>query len=186
MNMAPPPPEPEWSVPIVAAEAVQLAQPINIAADTDACAALAQRFDLVSLDQLSARLTIVQKGQNFHVDGTWTAAYAQSCVATGEPIALTPSEPFTIIFARDTDSAASASATKDTECALDADDLDIVPFSGGIIDLGEAVAQTLALSINPYPRSAGAEEWLRTHGVLKEEEAGAFGALSELLGTLRK
>jgi hypothetical protein len=38
------------------------------------------------------------------------------------------------------------------------------------------VAQTLALSLDPYPRSPHADETLRKLGVLSEEEAGPMAA----------
>ena len=42
------------------------------------------------------------------------------------------------------------------------------------IDVGEAVAETLSLSLDPYPRAPGAEEALKAAGVKSEEEAGPF------------
>jgi hypothetical protein len=57
-------------------------------------------------------------------------------------------------------------------------------YEGGAIDLGEAAAQTLALSIDPYPRSPAAEAALREAGVKSEEDARAeaspFAALKAL------
>ena len=34
---------------------------------------------------------------------------------------------------------------------------DEIPFAGTVIDLGEAAAEQLALSLDPYPRKPGAE-----------------------------
>ncbi len=48
------------------------------------------------------------------------------------------------------------------------------------IDLGSAIADTLALSIDPYPRSASAEAALKEAGVLSEEQASPFAALAAL------
>ena len=54
--------------------------------------------------------------------------------------------------------------------------------------LGEAVAQTLLLGLDPYPRSPAAEAALRDAGVKSEEEARAesspFAALAALKGKL--
>ncbi|NWN13490.1 hypothetical protein GY655_27460, partial [Escherichia coli] len=67
----------------------------------------------------------------------------------------------------------------------------IVFYSGGAIDLGEAAAETLALALDPYPRSPAAEAALRDAGVISEEEAtrlaeesGPFGGLAGLRGKL--
>jgi uncharacterized protein YutE (UPF0331/DUF86 family) len=53
-------------------------------------------------------------------------------------------------------------------------------YTDGAIDLGEAVAQTMALALDPFPRSTNAEAALREAGVISEEEAGPFGALKGL------
>jgi uncharacterized metal-binding protein YceD (DUF177 family) len=56
---------------------------------------------------------------------------------------------------------------------------------GQTIDLGEAVAQSLGLALNPYPRSLEAERALKAAGVKGEEDAqpvaGAFASLKDLL-----
>jgi hypothetical protein len=44
------------------------------------------------------------------------------------------------------------------------------------------VADELSLALDPYPRSAGAEDALRDAGVLSEEQAGPFAALAALKG----
>ena len=59
-------------------------------------------------------------------------------------------------------------------------DCDVVFHDGSAIDLGEAIADTLALSLDPYPRSAGADAALKEAGVLTEAEAGPFAALAKL------
>ena len=175
-------PDPEWHVPVAVADVPHLAQPIIVSADADTRVALARRFDILSIDTVSATITIMQKGKRYQLSGQLTASLTQTCIATGEPVPATIDQPVTVIFvpenALDLDAAA--------EIALNPDDLDVVPFSGAVIDLGEAIAQSVALSIDPYPRSPHADDWLRNHGVLKEEEAGAFGALAGLLGKLKQ
>jgi len=64
--------------------------------------------------------------------------------------------------------------------ALGPADCDVVFYDEGIIDLGSAIADTLALSLNPYPRSAGADAALKEAGILTEAEAGPFAALAQL------
>ena len=56
----------------------------------------------------------------------------------------------------------------------------MVFHDGAAIDLGSAIADTLALTLDPYPRSAGAEAPLKEAGVLSEEQAGPFAALAKL------
>ncbi len=68
----------------------------------------------------------------------------------------------------------------DEEFELGADELDTMFHDGQAIDLGTAVADSLALSIDPYPRSRDAEAALKQAGVISEEEAGPFAALAAL------
>ena len=100
--------------------------------------------------------------------------------STGEPVRESVEDAFAIHFARDGEPAVAA---EDEFFDLNEDDLDIVAFDGAAVDIGEAVAQTLALSVDPFPRSPGAEAELRAAGVLAEGEVGnaAFAGLRGLL-----
>ena len=71
-------------------------------------------------------------------------------------------------------------AAPDAEIELGEEDCDVVFYDGAAIDLGGAIADTLALSLDPYPRSAGAEAALKEAGVLSEEQASPFAALAKL------
>jgi len=66
------------------------------------------------------------------------------------------------------------------EVELSEADCDVIGYEGGAIDLGEAVAETLALALDPFPRSPDADAALREAGVLSEEDAGPFAALKAL------
>ena len=59
----------------------------------------------------------------------------------------------------------------------------MIEFSGGAVDVGEAVAQTLALSVEPYPRVADADAKLRAAGIADEGAGGAFSGLKGLLNS---
>ena len=59
-------------------------------------------------------------------------------------------------------------------------ELDTLFHDGQAIDLKAALEDTLALAIDPYPRSAGADAALKEAGVLSEEEAGPFAGLAAL------
>ena len=61
-------------------------------------------------------------------------------------------------------------------------ELDEVAYSGGAIDVGEAVAQTLALALDPYPRAPNADAALQAAGITDEADLGPFAALKGLLG----
>ena len=63
---------------------------------------------------------------------------------------------------------------------MGASDCDTIFHDGAAIDLGGAIADTLALSIDPYPRSAGADSALREAGIMTEAEASPFAVLAKL------
>ena len=88
-------------------------------------------------------------------------------------------EPFDLRFVR-----APNAAAAEEEMELSGDELDTIFHDGSMVDLGGAIADTLALSLDPYPRSAGADAALKEAGVLNEEEAGPFGALAGLKAKL--
>ena len=79
-----------------------------------------------------------------------------------------------------------AGGRPEEEIELGEGELDVVFYEGGAVDLGEAVAQTLLLALDPYPRSPAAEAALREAGVKSEEEAriesSPFAALAALKG----
>jgi uncharacterized metal-binding protein YceD (DUF177 family) len=139
--------------------------------------AIAQRLGLVSLQRLEAHVSLGRDGDTVRAEGRLRAAVEQSCVATGEPVAEIVDEPFEILFVPE-----PADGRPDDEIELGKEDCDVVFYDGAAIDLGSAVADTLALSINPYPRCAGADAALKEAGVLTEQQAGPFGALAKLKG----
>ena len=151
-----------------------------IEADAAERSALAQRFGLVAIDSLAADLAIERSNDAVTVAGTLRAAVTQTCVATGAPLAARLDEPFRITFAPQPE------AAPDAELELGETEMDLVFHDGQSIDLGEAVAETLALALDPYPRAPEAEARLRDAGVKAEGEAGPFGALAGLRDLLKK
>ena len=146
----------------------------------DECAALARRFGLVAIDALEARYALRRDAAGVLAKGHLKARVTQSCVVTGEPLPATLDEDFAIRFLPEPDDDAA------DEVELSEDECDTVFYSGGTIDLGEAAAETLALALDPFPRSPHAAAALKEAGVLSEEEAGPFGALAGLKDKLKK
>jgi uncharacterized metal-binding protein YceD (DUF177 family) len=153
---------------------------LSIEADEGERSALAERFGFVSIARLSAEVAISRTGEEVTARGTLRAALEQSCVATGEPVAEELEEPFAVAFRP------HPAAGAEEEIELGTSELDVVFYDGATVDIGEAVAETLSLSVEPYPRSAEAEQALREAGVRSEEEARAesspFAALKDKLG----
>ena len=136
---------------------------------------IAERLGLRSLDRLDAHATLERKGEIVRARGRLKASLCQSCVVTDEPVDAHADEPFDIYFLPE-----PSVSSSDEEIELRESDCDVVFHDGSAIDLGEAIADSLALSIDPYPRSAGAEAALKEAGILTEAEAGPFAALAKL------
>ncbi len=154
---------------------------LAIEADDAERAALAARFGLVAIDRLAAEAECVRRGDLVEVTGHIRADVVQACVATGGPLRETLDEPFTVRFVPE----AQLDAQGTEEVELSSEDCDLIAYAGGAVDLGEAVAETLILALDPYPRSPDADAALKAAGVIGEEEAGPFAALAALKGKLK-
>lgn len=148
---------------------------IDLVADEAERDVIAKRLGLLSLQKLEAHATVERDGGRIRTRGRLRASLEQGCIATGEPVAEHVDEPFDIIFLPE-----PASGRPDQEIELAGEDCDVVFYDSESIDLGAAIADTLALSMNPYPRSAGADAALREAGVITEEQASPFAALAQL------
>ena len=156
-------------------EHVRDGERVDLSADESERRSIAQRLGLGSLDRFEAHATLCRKGALVEADGRIQAALSQNCVVTGDPVPAHVDEPFSLIFMPEPEHSRS-----DEEVELGSADCDVVFYDAGIIDLGSAIADTLALSLDPYPRSAGAQAALKEAGILTEAEAGPFAALAQL------
>jgi uncharacterized metal-binding protein YceD (DUF177 family) len=147
---------------------------LDLVADDAERTAVARRLGLVSLGRLEAHVRLARTGDLVHAEGRLLAALDQSCVVTGDPVAAHVDEPFTLLFTPE------PMGGPDLEIELGQSDCDVVFYNGAVIDLGSAIADTLAVSLDPYPRSAGADAALREAGVLSEEQASPFAVLAKL------
>jgi uncharacterized metal-binding protein YceD (DUF177 family) len=153
---------------------------ISIEANEEERAALAARFGLLGIERLGADAAISRSGAEVRVDGRLSASVTQSCVATDLPVPAEIEEPFSIVFRPPPEVTGS-----DEELELSESELDVVFYEGGSVDLGEAVAETMSLSLDPYPRSAEAEDALKAAGVISEEEAKPASPLAGLKDLLQ-
>jgi len=149
------------------------ARSVEIDADAAERAGLAKRFDLIGIDRLRGTFTLRREAMGILVEGRVAAALTQACSITGDPLPATVDEPVALRFV-------PAGEAGQDEVELDDGDIDVIPYDGGAIDLGEVAAETMALALDPFPRGPGAEAALKQAGVISEEEAGPFGALAGL------
>ena len=152
---------------------------IELDADEPARRAIADRLGLISLDRLEAHVALTRDGAAVRACGRVKAALSQACVATGEPVAAHIDEPFELNFVPE-----PKADRADEEVELGSRDLDTVFHDGAGIELGAAIVDSLALALDPYPRSAEADAALRQAGVMREEEASPFAMLAALKGKM--
>jgi uncharacterized metal-binding protein YceD (DUF177 family) len=152
----------------------------KIKANADERAALAKRFGWIELDTLTADFVLTERAGGVDVEGQFRATLSQPCVVTGDPVSADIDQKFKVRFV---DPAILASGEED-EVELSENDLDVMETDDGAIDLGEAVAQTLALAVDPFPRSKAASARLKEAGVVAEgeEHTGPFAGLKGLFG----
>ena len=155
---------------------------VTIEADADERRRLAGRFGLVAIDRLAASFGLRRDGAAVVAKGRVEAAVVQACSVTGDPLPATVDEAVTLRFVDD------EAAGGDGEVELAEDALDTMPIDGDAVDLGEAAAETMALALDPFPRSPGAAAALSGAGVLSEEQAadqgkplGGLAALKDML-----
>jgi len=152
---------------------------LDLAADADECAAIAGRLGLLSLDRLEAHAVLSCDSQKVRATGRLKAVLDQACVATGVSVPAHIDERFELLFLPE-----PKVGSADEEFELGQADLDTMFHDGAAIDLGSAIADSLALALDPYPRSPNADVALKEAGVISEEEAGPFAALAALKAKL--
>lgn len=148
---------------------------LDLVANEAERAAIAKRLGLPSVDRLEAHVTLAKTGNVVRASGRLGASLEQNCVVTNDPVPAHIDEPFEMVFMPE-----PAETSPDEEIELGESDCDVVFYDGAAIDLGTAIADTLALGLDPYPRSAGADAALKEAGVLTEEQTSPFAALAKL------
>jgi len=143
---------PEFSRRVDLARVGALESTYPISAEAGERAALARRFELLSLDRLEAEIRLKRMGGGMvRLTGRFSTDVVQACVLSLEPVASALEQDFTVLY---------GPAEPDKTVMVDLESDAAEPFDGDAIDIGEAVAQQLALALDPYPRAPGARlEW---------------------------
>lgn len=148
-------------------------QPIELEATPEEREALAARFGLVAIAHLEAKLTLHRDGDKVEAEGHMLADIVQSCAVSGDDLPVAVDESLAFCFVPET-------AIEEEEVELEKDELDEISYSGGSLDLGEAVAQSLALAIDPYATGPEADRVRKEAGITDEAASGPFAALAAL------
>ena len=129
---------------------------------------LAERFGFLDLSRLDVSVEIARVGPDaWDVKGTATAELVQPCIVTGDPV------PETVDF--DIEERYVRASQEGDEIVVGLEDSE--PLVDGCIELGEMVAQSLALAVNAWPRTVDAPDEVRAGDV---EDAHPFASLGSL------
>jgi hypothetical protein len=159
---------PEFSRPLDVTRVPPHGSTEKISAEPQECADLARRFDLPALHSLEAELKVSRwRGAGLKIKGRFTADLDQTCVVSLDIFRSRLTDDFENYFlpAGNSDGATSA--------LIEAGDAE--PFENGIIDMGEVVAETVALALDPYPRKPG----VSFADVIDDEHASGPGTSEE-------
>ncbi len=135
---------------------------------------LAGRFSITAIDAMKAELQLAVDGTTVDARGHLTARIVQACAISGEDFPVVIDEPIELRFVHPT------TFQPDEEIEITADVCDEIEYEGTTFDLGEAVAQTLALAIDPFAEGPDADRARAEHNLGGEVAIGPFAGLSVL------
>lgn len=143
---------PEFSRPVATGTLPHGGRDIALTATEAECRALALRFDIPAIESLAASLHLAPLAQGrLRATGRLRARVVQLCVVSLEPFAQEVEAPVELIFVP------RALLAEESDGGIDPDAPDEEPYDSDRVDLGEAVAQTLSLALDPWPRNPAAE-----------------------------
>lgn len=147
-------PQPEFSRPVDISGLGTGEHTVEIEADADEREALGVRFGLRALEHLCADVRLARaKGSagTVRLQARLVADVVQSCVVTLVPVSAHIDERVELLFAPAQALVSGGDVVID---ALGEDPPE--PLIDKAIDIGEVVAEYLALALDPYPRAADA------------------------------
>jgi len=150
-------------------------EPVLLEPDEAERRRLAARFDLTAIAAMRAEVALAVEGTEVTATGRLTADIVQMCAISGEDFPVRIDEPLSFRFVHP-----AAAHRPDEEVEIGADDCDEIEYEGSAFDLGEAIAQSLALAIDPFAEGPNADAARREHGLAGEAGSGAFAALAAL------
>lgn len=133
-------------------------------------AGLARRFGLLALDRLAAAVELCRQDDKLILfDAEFEAEFEQECVVTLEPVRAALAQHFSLRY--------GPPEGEGREIVVASEDEAFEPLAGQAIDIGEAVAQELALALPVSPRLPDAE---LDGAAADESEDGPFASLRHL------
>jgi uncharacterized metal-binding protein YceD (DUF177 family) len=149
--------EDEFSRTIKAGHIHETAQRHVVTADERAREILAKRFGLPAIAALKGGFTLShERGGVIAARLEMTATVTQVCVITLEPFQAEIADTVDLRFVPASHHAAKEGEEEEDLTPEALDGPDEIPYDNDLLDLGEALAEQLALSLDPYPRAPGA------------------------------
>jgi uncharacterized metal-binding protein YceD (DUF177 family) len=141
--------------------------------------AIATRLGISAVERLEARLELIGFRGGMRAHGRLEAVTVQPCVVTFVPVRQLIDEEIDRVFLPAAEQPKSATTHPEVFVDLEGDDLPDY-FEGHEVDLSEAIIETVALALDPYPRAEGVS--LQDIGLPDEdEEVSPFAGLKSLL-----
>ena len=150
-------------------------KPLKLEAHAAERTALATRIGIESIERLEAEVTLLRAGTTIDASGWVKAEVIQVCAVSTEPFQVRVDEPLTLRFVQ-----GIAPHKPDEELEIDAEACDEIEFEGTQFDLGEQIAQTLSLAIDPYAVGPDAERVREDSGLLSDSKNSPFAILSQI------
>lgn len=155
---------------------------MRIEASEDERAALARRFAVTAIERLIAEVTFAEGDEGIAATGRLDAEIVQPCAVTREDFSYRIAEDINLLFVPD---GRLTRFDEDEEIELAGNAPDEVEYQGDTFDIGEALAQTLGLAIDPYREGPDAEAARAAAGIESDEDARPGGPLAEALRALK-
>lgn len=156
---------------------------VKMEAAPDELKSLAQLWKVLSVRSLKAEMEISRwKKDGVRIKGRVKAEIEQACVVTLEPVGARIDEAFEQIFVPEGSKLARIVLSDTAEMVLDPEGPDAPEtFTGDTIDVGDVVAEAVALAIDPYPRKEGVdfEDHLESDPSQESGRPSPFAALKD-------
>ena len=152
-----------------------LEAPVLIEPDENARRILAARFGLSQITAMRAEISLFREGEVVRASGRLKADVVQFCSISGEGFPVRIDEGVMLRFVPRV-----ADLVPDKEVEISAEECDDIEYDGFVFDLGEAIAQSLALAIDPFAEGPSAERFRQEHKLSGSGASGPFAALSAL------
>jgi uncharacterized metal-binding protein YceD (DUF177 family) len=139
---------PELQRPVAADRIGAAGLDVVVEAAPDELAGLTRRMQIPAVESLRCEFHLMRlTAATILAEGRLRARLVQTCVVSLEDFPAQIDETFRVRFVPDGEESDDPDPEADDE----------IGYAGGVLDLGEAAAEQLALTLDPYPRAPGAE-----------------------------